>query len=381
MTATASPSCSFQDPPQAGAPEHQPRVDPGARPDRVMIVTDAWFPQISGVVRTLDTLRAYLEARGHAVRVVSPDQFDTVPCPTYPQIRLAVAPRQRIARVIEMWRPTVIHIATEGPLGWGARGLCIDRDLPFTTAFHTRFPEYVHARFWVPVEWSYALLRHFHARSRAIMVATPSIEQELTRQGFANIRRWGRGVDTALFRPRDKDLLGDAIQGPRPWFVYVGRVAIEKNIEAFLTLDLPGTKIVVGGGPQLDELRAAHPDVLFVGEKRGEDLALHYAVADAFVFPSLTDTFGLVLLEALACGVPVAAYPVSGPLDVIGDAPVGRLDHDLRAAALAALDADARTCRAFALRHSWDASVDQFLDNICPFDADRHLGPASVAAD
>jgi glycosyltransferase involved in cell wall biosynthesis len=275
----------------------------------------------------------------------------------------------------------VVHIATEGPLGWAARGLCIDRDWPFTTAFHTRFPEYVHARFWVPVDWSYALLRHFHGRSRAIMVATQSIEDELTHWGFRNIRRWGRGVDTTLFRPRDKGALDGAIAGPRPWFVYVGRVAIEKNIEAFLALDLPGTKIVVGGGPQLEELRARHPEVVFTGEKRGEDLALHYAVGDAFVFPSLTDTFGLVLLEALACGVPVAAYPVAGPRDVIGDAPVGRLDEDLRAATLAALDADPARCRAFAQACSWDASVDQFLSNICPFDPEgTHDGAASAPA-
>ncbi|MBB4314162.1 glycosyltransferase family 4 protein [Roseospira marina] len=335
-----------------------------------MIVTDAWLPQVNGVVRTLDTLRDHLERRGHAVRMVTPDQFDTVPCPTYPQIRLALVPRQKIAAAMDDWRPTVVHIATEGPLGWAARGLCIDRGWPFTTAFHTRFPEYVQARFWVPVDWSYALLRHFHGRSKAIMVATPSIEDELTGWGFHNIRRWGRGVDTTLFRPRDKTALDAAIQGPRPWFVYVGRVAIEKNIEAFLSLDLPGTKIVVGGGPQLDDLRARFPDVVFPGEKRGEELALHYAVADAFVFPSLTDTFGLVLLEALASGVPVAAFPVAGPLDVIGDAPVGRLDEDLRAAALGALKADPMVCRAFAEARSWGASVDQFLSNICPFDAE-----------
>ncbi|SDD81431.1 glycosyltransferase family 4 protein [Rhodospira trueperi] len=337
--------------------------------ERILIVTDAWFPQVNGVVRTLDTLRAHLERRGHDVHMLTPDQFDTVPCPTYPQIRLALAPRHRLAKAIMEWRPTVIHIATEGPLGWAARGVCLDRDLPFTTAFHTRFPEYVHARFWVPVDWSYALLRHFHARSRSIMVATPSIEDELTRWGFTNIRRWGRGVDTDLFRPRDKSALDGEISGPRPWFVYVGRVAIEKNIEAFLTLDLPGTRIVVGEGPQLEDLRAAYPDVVFVGEKRGDDLALHYAVADAFVFPSLTDTFGLVLLEALACGVPVAAFPVAGPKDVIGDAPVGCLSHDLQAAAMAALEGDPDACRAFALRHSWDSSVDQFLSNVHPFDA------------
>ncbi len=347
---------------------------------RLMIITDAWYPQVNGVVRTLDTLRSTLETRGHTVHMVSPDLFDTVPCPTYPEIRLALAQRARLSRMIDDLRPQVLHIATEGPLGWAARGACLERDIPFTTAFHTRFPEYVNARFWVPLDWSYALLRHFHSRSQAIMVATQSIEDELLHWGFENIRRWGRGVDTTLFRPRDKGALDGVITGPRPWFVYVGRVAIEKNIEGFLDLDLPGTKIVVGAGPQLDELRSRYPTVVFTGEMRGEDLALHYAVGDAFVFPSLTDTFGLVLLEALACGVPVAAFPVAGPRDVIGSAPVGRLDHDLRAAALAALDVPAGPCRAFALHHSWDTSVDQFLSNVCPFDPDSRLGAPAAQA-
>jgi len=357
--------------PSADTPPDQ--VASVAQAEHIMIVTDAWYPQVNGVVRTLDTLRATLETRGHSVHMVSPDQFDTVPCPTYPEIRLALAQRARLSRTIDDLRPQVVHIATEGPLGWAARGACLDRDIPFTTAFHTRFPEYVHARFWVPLDWSYALLRHFHSRSKAIMVATQSIEDELNHWGFTNIRRWGRGVDTTLFRPRDKQALDGVITGPRPWFVYVGRVAIEKNIEAFLDLELPGTKIVVGGGPQLEDLKTRYPSVVFVGEKRDEELALHYAVGDAFVFPSLTDTFGLVLLEALACGVPVAAFPVAGPHDVIGSAPVGRLDNDLRAAALAALDTPADRCRAFALNHSWDISVDQFLSNVSPFDPDLVL--------
>jgi len=375
LDATPLPLATAPRPPHT---ETEAPVDRAAlltRAGRIMVVTDAWYPQVNGVVRTLDTLRSTLENRGHTVHMVSPDQFDTVPCPTYPEIRLALAQRARLSRMIEDLRPQVVHVATEGPLGWAARGACLDRDIPFTTAFHTRFPEYVHARFWVPLDWSYALLRHFHSRSRSIMVATQSIEDELVHWGFENIRRWGRGVDTTLFRPRDKSALDGHITGPRPWFVYVGRVAIEKNIEAFLDLDLPGTKIVVGAGPQLEELQGRYPDVVFTGEKRGEDLALHYAVGDAFVFPSLTDTFGLVLLEALACGVPVAAFPVAGPKDVIGSAPVGRLDHDLRAAALAALEVPAEPCRAFALNHSWDTSVDQFLSNVCPFDPSAVLGP------
>ncbi|GEO80418.1 glycosyltransferase family 4 protein [Pararhodospirillum oryzae] len=346
---------------------------------RIVVVTDAWFPQVNGVVRTLDTLRARLIARGHEVEFITPQSFRTVPCPTYPEIRLALRPRRHMARTIETFQPCVVHIATEGPLGLSARAYCVRRGIPFTTAFHTKFPEYVNARLRVPVSWGYAVLRWFHKPSRAIMVATQGVEDELRRWGFSAIRRWTRGVDTDLFRPRPKDSLDGVIQGPRPWFVYVGRVAVEKNIEAFLSLDLPGTKIVVGGGPQLEALRARHPKVVFVGEKHGDDLARHFAVGDVFVFPSRTDTFGLVLLEALACGLPVAAYPVAGPLDVIGDAPVGVLDEDLGAAALKALDMDPEACRAFALGRSWETSVDQFLSNVCPFEPADFFGPEPPA--
>lgn len=334
---------------------------------RIVVVTDAWFPQVNGVVRTLDTLRARLERRGHDVVFITPQSFRTVPCPTYREIRLAVRPSRKMARSIETFQPCIVHIATEGPLGLSARRYCVRRNIPFTTAFHTKFPEYVNARLKIPVSWGYAALRWFHKPSRAIMVATQGVEDELRQWGFSNIRRWTRGVDTDLFRPQPKNSLDAVITGPRPWFVYVGRVAVEKNIEAFLSLSLPGTKIVVGDGPQLETLRAKHPSVAFVGEKHGEELALHFAVADAFVFPSRTDTFGLVLLEALACGVPVAAYPVPGPLDVIGAAPVGVLNDDLGQAALQALTMDPKACRAFALTRSWETSVDQFLDNVVPF--------------
>lgn len=329
---------------------------------RILIVSDAWHPQVNGVVRTLNTTRAELEALGHAVEIVGPDRFRTVPMPTYPEIRLAVAPGRPLARAIEAFAPEAIHIATEGPLGFAARRHCLRRGLPFTTAYHTRFPEYLRDRAPIPLALSYAVVRRFHAPAQAVMVATQSIEDDLKRRGFANIRRWSRGVDTALFRPREKGFL----DLPRPISMYVGRVAVEKNIEDFLRLDLPGTKVVVGDGPQLGELRQRHPEARFLGARHGEDLARHYAAADVFVFPSRTDTFGLVLLEALAAGVPVAAYPVPGPLDVIGDSGAGALDEDLGRAVRAALAIDPRTCREHALRFSWRASAEQFLGNLRP---------------
>jgi glycosyltransferase involved in cell wall biosynthesis len=348
---------------------------------RILVVTDAWFPQVNGVVRTLDTLRRCLEDRGHDTVYITPDSFRTVPCPTYSEIRLAILPGRTMAQAIETFQPCVVHIATEGPLGVAARRYCVKRTIPFTTAFHTKFPEYLNARFHVPVSWGYKMMRWFHGPSKAIMVATQGIEDELNAWGFSNIKRWTRGVDTELFKPRPKDSLNHLITGPRPWFVYVGRVAVEKNIGAFLDLDLPGTKVVVGGGPQLETLKARHPDVHFAGERHGEDLATHFAVGDVFVFPSRTDTFGLVLLEALASGMPVAAYPVSGPRDVIGDAPVGVLSEDLRAAALKALDIPAQDCRDFALARSWDTSVDQFLSNVFPFEPGDFFAPGGRPAE
>lgn len=330
---------------------------------RILIVTDAWHPQVNGVVRTLTTLRQHLDAKGHEAVMITPDQFNNMPCPTYPEIRLALFPGRKMARTIESLRPCVVHIATEGPLGFTARRYCMRRGIPFTTAYHTKFPEYLEARSPIPAKWTYRGMRWFHRPSSAVMVATQTVENELVSQGFANIKRWSRGVDTQMFRPREKGFL----DLPRPIALYCGRVAVEKNIEAFLSLPEPKSKVVVGDGPQMDMLAKKYPDVKFVGLKQGEELARFYAAADVFVFPSLTDTFGLVLLEALACGVPVAAYPVAGPLDVIGDAPVGCLHEDLAVAVREALKASPEACRAHAEKYSWAASAAQFLDNMRPF--------------
>jgi len=331
---------------------------------KLALVTDAWAPQTNGVVRTLMRTRDELNAMGHAVEVISPDLFNGFPCPTYPEIKLALLPGRKIARTMAAFRPDAIHIATEGPLGHAARGYCLSRGLPFTTAYHTRFPEYVEARFAVPVGLSYAWLRHFHAKARSIMVATQSIESDLLARGFANIRRWSRGVDTTLFRPQEKVLYAGL---PRPIHLFVGRVAIEKNIEAFLALDLPGSQVVVGDGPQFEQLKRKFPKAHFLGKKVGEDLARHYAAADVFVFPSLTDTFGLVILEALASGLPVAAFPVPGPRDILTDSGAGALDTDLGAAVKRALALPAARCREVAESFSWKAATEQFLGNLAPF--------------
>ncbi|MCW2245411.1 glycosyltransferase involved in cell wall biosynthesis [Azospirillum fermentarium] len=329
----------------------------------ILIVTDAWTPQVNGVVRTISTVRAELEAMGHTVEVIGPDRFRTVPMPTYPEIRLALGAGRRLRAMIEAMRPDCIHIATEGPLGFAARRWCVKRGIPFTTAYHTRFPEYVRDRVPVPLALSYAVVRRFHKPAAAVMVATPSIEQDLLARGFTNIRRWTRGVDTDLFRPRDKGFL----DLPRPIALYVGRVAVEKNLEDFLKLDLPGTKVVVGDGPARAELQARYPEVHWAGARHGEDLARHYAAADVFVFPSRTDTFGLVLLEALASGVPVAAYPVPGPLDVVDGSGTGCLSEDLAEAVETALTIPPERCRDYALGFSWRRSAEQFLANLRPF--------------
>ena len=309
---------------------------------------------------------------GHEPVFITPDQFRSLPCPTYPEIRLAVRPGRRLARTIEANQPCAIHIATEGPLGWAARRYCLKRAVPFTTAYHTKFPEYIKARFRVPLGLSYKVMRQFHGPSATIMVATQTIQSELEQRGFAHIRRWSRGVDTELFRPRSeaelRALVPELLNLPKPIYLYVGRVAVEKNINAFLTAPLQGTKLVVGDGPQLDDLRRKHPDVVFTGARQGEELAAHYSAASVFVFPSRTDTFGLVLLEALASGIPVAAYPVPGPLDVIGDSPAGVLDTDLARAANAALGISPELCRAHALGFSWQSCTQQFLSNLRPFD-------------
>lgn len=330
---------------------------------RILLVSDAWAPQLNGVVRTLSALTDELEAMGHAVTAVTPGQFRTVPCPTYPEIRLAVGVRRRIGAIIEEVHPDAIHIATEGPLGLAARRHCLTRGRSFTTAFHTRFPEYLAARFMVPRRLSYALMRRFHAPSKGVMVATESMRRSLAAHGFANLRSWSRGVDATLF---DEARRGDLPDLPRPIFLAVGRVAVEKNLPAFLSLALPGSKVVVGDGPLLAPLRRRFPDAHFLGRHEGIALARLYASADVFVFPSLTDTFGLVLLEALASGLPVAAYPVPGPLDVVGGSGVGVLDHDLGRAALAALSIPRALCRAHALRYTWANCAHEFIENLWP---------------
>lgn len=334
---------------------------------RIAIVTDAWLPQVNGVVRTLDTVRHELTEMGHTIEMFGPDRFRTWPCPTYPEIRLALFPTRRLDGLLAAFAPEAIHIATEGPLGLAARRICLRRKLPFTTAYHTRFPEYVRARFLFPTAWTYAIMRRFHAPSSAIMVSTQSIRDELAARGFRNIRAWTRGVDLELFRPRPPGATPE--DRDRPIWLCVGRVAVEKNIAAFLNLDLPGRKWVVGGGPLLPKFVARYPEVRFTGHQQGEQLAALYRAADVFVFPSRTDTFGLVLLEALASGLPIAAYPVPGPRDVVGDAPVGALNDDLRAAALQALDVDRTACRAHATRYSWRRTAEVFLANLVPLAA------------
>jgi len=329
-----------------------------------MIVTDAWAPQVNGVVRTLTTVAEELHAMGHVVEVIGPDRFRTFPCPTYPDIALSLLPRRRLVRMIEDFCPDALHIATEGPLGLAARSWALRRGMAFTTAFHTRFAEYIHARMRLPVWPIYAWMRRFHGAGSGTMVATASLREELRRRGFGNIRPWTRGVDLSLFKlePREDWAV------PRPVFLYVGRVAVEKNIAAFLDLDLPGSKVVVGDGPQLTMLQRNYPQVLFTGPRYGEALARAYAGADVFVFPSLTDTFGLVILEALACGTPVAAFPVTGPKDVLADAggKIGAVNADLRLAALEALSADRTACRAHAERFSWRACAEIFLSHLVP---------------
>jgi len=318
---------------------------------RIALVSDAWRPQVNGVVRTLTALTRELSRAGHDVTTITPDLFPTVPCPFYPEIRLAIGARKRMTQRLDVVAPDAIHIVTEGPLGLAARGYCVRRAIPFTTAYCTRFPEYIAARFGFPEAWSYRLLRRFHGAASGVMVATASIRGELAARGFKNLRSWTRGVDTAHFHPAEKSYF----QLPRPVFLTVGRVALEKNLLAFLDLDLPGSKIVVGDGPQLAALRQRYPTVHFPGFRDEADLVRYYAAADVFVFPSRTDTFGLVMLEALASGVPVAAFPVPGPLDVIGDSGVGCLDDDLKHAALRALEISSSACRNYALNFHLDA--------------------------
>jgi glycosyltransferase involved in cell wall biosynthesis len=347
-------------------PKSEPQ-SPAPAISRILIITDAWTPQVNGVVRTLRTVATELCAMGLTVEIIGPDRFRTIPMPSYPEIKLALFPGKRLAKLIEDFRPDALHIATEGPLGIAARAYAVKRGIAFTTAFHTRFAEYLKARTGLPEFISYAWLRRFHGAGAAVMVATQSLRDELVARGFANVRPWSRGVDLEAFSPDVKE----AWNLPRPIFLYVGRVAVEKNLRAFLKLDLPGSKLVVGDGPQKPELEGEFPFVHFAGARHGTALAAAYAGADIFVFPSKTDTFGLVVLEALASGLPVAAYPVTGPKDILAESPVpvGALSDDLRAACLQALNVNRSACRPFAETYSWRACAERFLDNLVPVTA------------
>jgi glycosyltransferase involved in cell wall biosynthesis len=326
---------------------------------RILVATDAWHPQLNGVVRTLTMMAEAAEGFGVQISFLTPQSFRTFAMPSYPDLRLALPGPAKTAQLIEQAQPDSIHIATEGPIGLLVRRYCRKHRLSFSTSFHTRFPEYISARLPIPESWSWAALRRFHGPSQAVMAATPALAAELRARGFRNVVLWPRGVDARLFHPREVDL-----GLPRPIFVCVGRVAVEKNLEAFLELDLPGTKLIVGDGPARASLARKYPQAVFLGARQGEELAQAYAAADVFVFPSRTDTFGLVLLEALASGLPVAAFPVTGPRDVIGTAPVGVLNDDLRIACLSALEVSPQACLAFAQKHTWEASARAFVDQM-----------------
>jgi glycosyltransferase involved in cell wall biosynthesis len=342
----------------------------------ILVATDAWHPQVCGVVRTLESLARSLEQLGSNITFLTPEGFASMPVPTYPGLRCALPRPREVAARIERARPDAIHVATEGPIGLLVRRYCLKNRLPFTTSLTTRFPEYIAARAPFPVAWGYAVLRRFHDPAGVTMVSTPSLMSELAARGFGRLKIWSRGVDTELFQPDRAIDLGL----PRPIFMSVGRIAPEKNLEAFLSLDLPGTKVVIGEGPHEAQLKARFPEARFLGSLFGERLAAHVASADVFVFPSKTDTFGIVQLEALACGVPIAAYPVTGPRDVIGDAPVGALDTDLKRACLDALQLSREACRQHAQKFSWEVSATQFLSNASCVVTDAFRAKSSARA-
>ncbi|MBO9574521.1 MAG: glycosyltransferase family 1 protein [Sphingobium sp.] len=341
---------------------------------RIVIVTDAWTPQINGVVRTLQSVRAELQEMGHVVEVIGPDRFVTLPCPTYPEIRLAMVAARTVGKLISAFRPDAIHIATEGPLCLAARRWCLRRGLPFTTAYHTNFPDYVESRTGLSAEWFWPYFRWFHGPASAVLASTPTIRAGLQRAGIGHTHHWGRGVDVALFKPQGASDPAYA-DLPGPILLHVGRVAVEKNIEAFLSLDAPGSKVVVGDGPARATLEARYPDALFLGLLQGEMLASAYRGADCLVFPSRTDTFGLVMIEALASGTPVAAYPVAGPIDVLTDT-VGAMDEMLDAAVARALTLDRKACATYGRRFTWRRSAQEFLASLHRIGA----GPAVQAA-
>lgn len=327
---------------------------------RLVVVTDAWKPQVNGVVTTLGKTTETIRSFGHEVLVINPSECKTIPCPTYPEIRLALRPFKFVKQCLEEFNPTHIHIATEGPLGLAARKYCIKHQLAFTTSYHTQFPEYIKERFPIPLGISYHFFRRFHNKATRTMVGTPHQRKILQDRQFKNLSLWSRGVDTDLFQPSDKTFL----DYPKPIWVNVGRVAVEKNIEAFLSLSLPGTKVVIGDGPALEELRQQYPDVKFEGYKFGKELATYIASGDVFVFPSLTDTFGVVMLEAMACGLPVAAFPVTGPRDVVRNGVTGVLNENLESAALEALKLNPQDCINQAHEYTWEQATRQFINNL-----------------
>lgn len=341
---------------------------------KLLVITDAWIPQINGVVRTMQAVITHLQAQGMEVEVISPDLFPNMAMPGYREINLALFPRHRLSRLMDQARPDTVHISTEGPLGWAARAICRKRGWKFTTSYHTKFPEYAATKYKIPTRLGYAVMRRFHAASEAVMVASEGLQAELAEQGIHNTVLWSRGVDLNFFAP----CVPKALDLPSPVLVYVGRVSSEKNLEAFLNLDIKGTKLVVGGGPQLQELRQKYPDVIFTGPKQGDDLVAHYASGDVFVFPSKSDTFGLVMLEAMACGLPVAAFPVRGPLDVLHDCPAGVVDENLARAIIKALDIDPQLPRAHAEKHGWAVCAEMFRNNLVPIHGQRVAPPRAM---
>jgi glycosyltransferase involved in cell wall biosynthesis len=333
---------------------------------RIAIVSDAWRPQINGVVTTLGKTAEAAEHLGHSIEVISADGTPSIACPSYPEIRLAIRPGRVVRERLRRFAPERIHIATEGPLGLAARNHCVGNKLSFTTSYHTQFPDYAHARWRVPASWGYAYLRWFHQPAVRTLVGTETVRTNLHARGFNHLVPWSRGVDTALFRPHAQARAVAATRWARPIMLYSGRVAVEKNLEAFLRLPLPGTKLIVGDGPARAALQSSYPDAVFLGYRFGAELAWHMAAADVFVFPSRTDTFGIVMLESMACGVPVAAYPVQGPLDVVQNGVTGILDEDLGVAVKRALELDSAQCLAFAQLQSWERCTRQFIGHLAP---------------
>ncbi|HEX4235889.1 MAG TPA: glycosyltransferase family 1 protein [Caldimonas sp.] len=339
---------------------------------RIVVVSDAWTPQVNGVVTTLRDLRSRLQAIGHEVNIIEPSLFRRLRCPGYPEIELAWGVSRQLAHFLDASGADAIHIATEGPLGLAARRHCRSQRIPFTTAFHSRFPEFLNAATGIPARWGYALMRRFHAPSSGVMVPSRGTCEILAAHGFRNLRPWSHGIDLDLFSPRARSVMPP---WPRPMFLFVGRISVEKNLEAFLRLDLPGSKVVCGSGPLLDRFRARYPHVHWAGPVPRERLVDYYRAADSFVYPSRTDTFGLVMLEALACGTPVAALPVAGPLDVVGDSNGGILDLDLGRAALRSLDVPRECARARAMAFDWDVVAREFVSYLAPITEPRPLGP------